>query len=252
MSKEMRRKQILEIMEGTKVVTSVGLSEHFRVTEETIRKDLNYLSEKGLIMRTFGGAALKEKGEQSLEQRSVCNYIQKQKIAIEAAKLICPRDLIVMDAGSTTSVLAQQIKSDSEVIVLTNSLEIMNILSKLDGITLISTGGTLGKKSVSFRGSTAEKTIHSYNLEKAFISCAAVDLQRGVMDTSEEEARVKKSMLEEAKEIYLLADSSKFNGIAHVTLCDWKKITAVITDNEIEAETLEEFRQAGLDVIVAS
>ena len=58
MSKEMRRKQILEIMEGTKVVTSVGLSEHFRVTEETIRKDLNYLSEKGLIMRTFGGAAL--------------------------------------------------------------------------------------------------------------------------------------------------------------------------------------------------
>ena len=67
MSKEMRRKQILEIMEGTKVVTSVGLSEHFRVTEETIRKDLNYLSEKGLIMRTFGGAALKEKGEQSLD-----------------------------------------------------------------------------------------------------------------------------------------------------------------------------------------
>ncbi|HIY02160.1 MAG TPA: DeoR/GlpR family DNA-binding transcription regulator [Candidatus Blautia faecipullorum] len=252
MSKDTRRKQILEILEKSKDVTSVALSEHFHVTEETIRKDLNYLSGAGLVIRTFGGAMLKESGEKSLEQRSVCNYAQKQKIAREAAKLIYSQDLIVMDAGSTTSVLANHIADNSEVIVITNSLEIMNILSKREGITLISTGGTLGKKSMSFRGRTAEKTIHSYNLQKAFISCAALDLNKGIMDTSEAETNVKKSMIEEAKEIYLLADSSKFNGIAHVTVCGLDKITAVITDDAIEEDVLQKFRRAGVRVIVAS
>lgn len=252
MSKDTRRKQILEILGESKDVTSVGLSEYFHVTEETIRKDLNYLSAAGLVIRTFGGATLKESGEQSLEQRSVCNYAQKQKIVLEAAKLISPRDLIVMDAGSTTNALSRQIQPDSEVVVITNSLEIMNILSEKDGITVISTGGTLGKKSMSFRGNIAEKAIHAYNLQKAFISCAALDLQRGIMDTSEAEARVKQCMMKEAKEIYLLADSSKFNGIAHVTVSSLEEITAVITDDEIDPAILKEFEEAGIKVIVAS
>jgi len=105
---------------------------------------------------------------------------------------------------------------------------------------------------MSFRGILAEKAISSYNLQKAFISCAAVDAQRGIMDTSEQEVRVKLRMIDETEEVYLLADSSKFNRIAHVTVCDFSRITAIITDDEIDLETVEKFKHIGVNIIIAT
>jgi len=252
MKKEARCSEILNMLATTKAVTSTELSKYFHVTEETIRKDLFYLSEKGQIIRTFGGATLKENVEQSLEQRIVRNYRQKMKIAYEVAKLIKPRDLIVIDAGSTSMLLAKMIQPNSDVIVITNSLENINILANIEGITVVGTGGTLSNKSMSFRGILAEKAISSYNLQKAFISCAAVDAQRGIMDTSEQEVRVKLRMIDETEEVYLLADSSKFNRIAHVTVCDFSRITAIITDDEIDLETVEKFKHIGVNIIIAT
>jgi DeoR/GlpR family transcriptional regulator of sugar metabolism len=252
MSKEIRRDKIYEIVKNSKIVSVEELSDCFKVTEETIRKDLTYLSDKGLVMRTFGGAAIKEYGgERPLEQRMIQNYQEKQKIAAEAFKLIQPNDLVVMDAGSTVMLLAQNIQQNSGVVVITNSLEITNSLSKMEGITVVCTGGKLRSKSMSFQGAHTENAIRSYNVQKAFISCAAVDLKKGIMDTNEDEVRVKNCMIEEAKEVYVLADSSKINSIAHVTTCEIAKITAVITDDGIDKEIVRDYTQAGVRMIIA-
>lgn len=252
MSKETRRDKIFELIKNAKNVSCDELSSCFGVTEETIRKDLQYLSDKGMIIRTFGGAAIKEYGnERPLDQRIIQNYSEKQRIAVEASKLILPGDLIVMDAGSTIMLLAQNMKRDSNIVVVTNSLETTNILAKTEGITVICTGGMLRTKSMSFQGSHAENAIRSYNVQKAFISCAAVDLRRGIMDTNEGEVRIKICMIEEADKVYLLADSSKINGIAHVTTCDLSKITAIITDSGVEDETVREYEESGVKIIIA-
>lgn len=251
MSKEARREKILDLINSTKMVTSEELSRLFNVTEETIRKDLTYLSEQGHIIRTFGGATIKDDSDQPLVQRSIHNYIEKEKIAREAVKLIRDKDLIVMDAGSTIAVLARYIRPHSDVVAVTNSLEIINVLSKVEGVTVISTGGKLRTKSMSFQGINAERSIGLYNLQKAFMSCEAVDLQKGVMDANEAEAQVKMRMIEEASEVYLLADHSKFQNIAHITTCKIQKITAIITDNGIDPEIVKAFQDAGVKMIIA-
>jgi len=252
MSKQTRRDRIFELIKNAKKVTSEELSKCFGVTEETIRKDLQYLSDKGLIIRTFGGAAIKEYGgERPLNQRMIQNYSEKKKIAAEAASLIHSGNLIVMDAGSTITLLAQYIEQNSDVVVITNSLETTNFLAKSEGITVICAGGKLRVKSMSFQGAQTENAIRSYNVQKAFISCAAVDLKRGIMDTNEGEVRVKNCMIEEADEVYLLADSSKINSIAHVTTCDLSKITAIVTDDGIDNDTVKEYERAGVKMIIA-
>lgn len=251
-SKEQRRSEILKYIELAKTASCAELSERFSVTEETIRKDLQELSEAGSLIRTFGGAAIREYGsERSLEQRIIQNYGVKQKIADAALRFIRRGDLIAMDAGSSISVLAQKIPSDLDVIVLTNSLETTNILAKVSGVSVICTGGKLRQKSQSFQGVLAENAIRAYNLQKAFISCAAVDIKMGVMDTNEEEARIKQHIISQACEIYLLADSSKIGGIAHVTTCDIHKVTTLVTDNGISEEALSQLRLAGIQVVVA-
>lgn len=252
MSKNTRRDAMLEYIRSAKKATCEELSRYFGVTEETIRKDLNFLSEQGGVIRTFGGAALRETGgEMSMDQRKIQRYPQKQKIAAAAEKLIVTGDLVVMDAGSSMVMLAQAISEEKHIIAVTNSLEITNVLAHKPHVTVFCTGGKLRTKSMSFQGAHAENAIRSYNVNKAFITCTAVDWQRGIMDTNEDEVRVKLCMVNEAREVYLLADSSKIEGIAHVTTCDISRVTAIITDSEISADALEQFRAAGVRVIVA-
>ncbi len=251
MLREERRALILKYITQKKVASSEELSEQFAVTSETIRQDLSYLSNKNLIIRTFGGAMMKEDNDSSLEQRTVINLEEKQKIANRALEYIEHGDLIVMDAGSTLVEVAKRIEDNTEVVIVTNSLEILNQLSQKNGITVIGTGGKLRSKSKSFQGRNAINAIGSYNLQKAFISAEAVGLDVGIMDTNEAEASVKRSMIEAAKSVTVLADHSKFKKMAHITVCPLDKIDRVITDEKTEQGIIEELQRHGIEVIVA-
>lgn len=246
-----RREKIVEYLKNRKVATSEELSKRFYVTEETIRKDLNYLSEKGMIIRTFGGAIYKDEYDPSLAQRTIYNFEEKKLIAETASSLINERDSIILDAGSTTIELAKYIKENSETVVVTNSLEIINILSKVQGVSVISTGGLLRATSMSFQGKVAENSIENYNIQRAFISAKAISANEGIMDTNEVEANVKRKMLDKAKDITLLADNSKFSKIAHVTVCSIDRINRIITDKGTSTDVLKEFTDRGIEVIIA-
>jgi len=251
-AKTNRQKEIVKYIKARKSASSTELSGFFSVTEETIRKDLQELSDRGELLRTFGGAAVREyNGERPLNQRVIQHYAEKQKIACMAAKLITADNLIVMDASSTISVLAKEIPNNLNVVVLTNSLENTNTLSQNAGVTVYCTGGKLHKKSLSFQGILTESAIKTYNAEKAFISCAALDRRLGVMDTNEEEARVKRNMMAISREVYLLTDSSKIGSIAHITTCPIGALTAIVTDSGVSQATVREFEDAGVRVMIA-
>ena len=232
-------------------MTILELSKEFGVTEETIRKDLQELSEEGKLLRTFGGAAIREYGtERPLDQRIIQNLSEKQKIARAAVELLGEGNMIVMDAGSTTSVLAKSLPHDKRIIVLTNSLEITNILATQPGISVICTGGRLREKSMSLQGVLAESSIESFNAELAFISCAAVDVKLGVMDSNEGEARIKQKMIGMAREVYLLADSMKIGGIAHITTCPISKLTESSPTTASLQKNVQMLENSGIQVII--
>jgi len=245
-----RRELILKYIHDNRVASSEELSQHFNVTNETIRQDLNYLNEKGHIIRTFGGAMLKDDYDPSLEQRTIINFEEKQKIAKKALEFIDRKDLIVMDAGSSVIEFARRIEEDSEVVIVTNSLEILNRLSKVKGITVIGAGGKLRTRSMSFQGTNAENTIASYNLQKAFISAEAIGLNEGIMDTNEAEASVKRCMIDVAREVTLLVDHSKFAKMAHITVCKLDKVHRIITDDKTDKEIIKKLKEKGIEVIV--
>ena len=250
MLREERRGLVLKYIQENHSATSEELSEHFCVTNETIRQDLNYLNDKKHIIRTFGGAILRDEYDPPLEQRTIINYEDKQKIAKEALKYINEKDLIVMDAGSTLIEVARRIEKNSETVIITNSLEILNRLCKVPGITVIGAGGKLRSRSMSFQGRNAEKTISSYNLQKAFISAEAVGLNEGIMDTNEAEASVKRCMIDVAREVTLLADHSKFDNMSHITVCPLDNIDRLITDSKTDIKIIEGLREKGIEVIV--
>ena len=126
-----RRSEIVRIVREKKQMSCVELSKAFGVTEETIRKDLQELSEKGELLRTFGGAMVREYGtERSLDQRIIQNLEQKKRIAQKAVSTLKSGDLVAMDAGSTVTMMAKAIPDHLKITVLTNSLEICNILSE--------------------------------------------------------------------------------------------------------------------------
>jgi DeoR/GlpR family transcriptional regulator of sugar metabolism len=250
MLRDERRELVYKYIQANHSATSEELSEQFHVTNETIRQDLNYLNDKKYVIRTFGGAILRDEYDPPLEQRTITNFEDKQKIANEALKYINPKDLIVMDAGSTLIEVAKRIEKNSEVVIVTNSLEILNRLSKVQGINVIGAGGKLRTRSMSFQGKNAERTISSYNLQKAFISAEAVGLDEGIMDTNEAEASVKRCIIEVAREVTLLADHSKFENMAHITVCPLENIDRIITDAKTDTRIIEELRNRGIEVIV--
>lgn len=247
---EVRREQIYAYIRNNGNATSEELSRLFNVTEETIRKDLNQLSEKGLVIRTFGGAMIKEEYDPSLDQRTVDNFEEKKAIAKAAALLIEDRDSLILDAGSTTIQLAKEIRENSQAVVVTNSLEILNVLAKIQGIKVICLGGTLRSNSMSFQGQLAESSIKNYNIHKAFISAKGVGIEEGVMDSNEPEARVKKRMIEAAREVILLVDHTKFLKLAHETVCPIDKITRIITDSKVDPQIVQEYQERGIEMMV--
>ena len=245
-----RRQRILELVQENRSVTNEELQQEFNVTKETIRKDLNALSEKGHIVRKFGGAIIRDEYDPSFEQRMTSNLDEKRQIAKEAVGLIEANDIIALDSSSTTFELAKLLTSEKELVVLTNSLKVLNVLARQEKITTISTGGTLRKRSLSFQGEAVRNTINTYNIRKAFVSAKALDFDNGIMDSNEEEAAVKRIMLEKAQDVTLLIDHAKLSYMAHITVCPVNKIDRIITSSLADAQIMDKYRRVGIDVTV--
>ena len=245
-----RRQRILELVQKSRSVTNEELLKEFEVTKETIRKDLNALAEKRHIVRTFGGAIVRDDYDPSFEQRLISNLEEKRQIAKEAVGYIKPNDIIAFDSSSTTFELANLLSGDQELVVITNALKVMNVLAKYNSITAICTGGILRSRSLSFQGEAAKNTINTYNIDKAFVSAKALDFEKGIMDSNEGEADIKRLMLEKAKDVTMMVDHDKLTHMAHVTVCPASRINRIITSALADAGILDKFRRAGIDVIV--
>ncbi len=246
-----RRNQIVDIVRKKNSVSCIELSKILNVTPETIRRDLTYLDEKGLLKRTHGGAVASPEEISNSESRILENFDMKKAIAKKAAAFIEEKDVLFFDAGTTTFLLCENIPDDKELFVITNSKKCIDKLIEKEKINIISSGGLLRRKTMAFVGSSAEQTIHSHALKKAFISALAVSTEFGILDSHYDEAGINKIAISKAVETYLLVDSSKFNKIAYINVAPLDSVTAIITDNKLDDSIKEELRQLNINVIIA-
>ncbi|WP_027955221.1 DeoR/GlpR family DNA-binding transcription regulator [Halobacillus kuroshimensis] len=247
-----RRQQIVDIVNEKNSVRVTELSQIFSVTEETIRRDLEKLESDGRIARSHGGAVKapqhKALNEIPYFEREIINVKEKKEIAEEAVKQVDPGDKILLDASSTAWYMAKSL-SDIPITVLTNSIKVAIELSNKKQITVISTGGQLLQKSLSYVGPLAESSLNSYHVEKAFISCKGFDLEHGMSESNELQSIIKNKMMDIADLVYIMVDHNKFGLRAFSQINNKEKVDCVITDRETNESMTEALRKNGIRVI---
>lgn len=247
-----RHRKILDLVNERSSIRVTELSNIFGVTEETIRRDLEKLEKDNLLSRSHGGAVSIEENqsESSYIEREITNAPEKKAIALEAIQLIKAGDQIVLDASTTAWYMAKELP-DMPLTVLTNSIKVALELSKKEQIRVISTGGSLLSQSLSYVGPLAERSLSMYHVNKAFISCKGVHLEKGFSDFNELQALVKKQMMEIAEETVLMVDSSKFGVRSFSQISSLAYINCMITDSKIEERTKRELEEKNINLILA-
>lgn len=248
-----RRSLILNLLNENKSILVQDMAIHFNVTEETIRRDLRVLEKQGLLLRTHGGAVLPDDtiSEPSLEVRQVINITGKNAIGREAAKKISDGDTIILDASTSSLYVAKNIKDKRSVTVITNANKIIHELSDCSEITLISTGGTLRHRSMSFVGRAAENALDCYYANKAFISAKGFSPDQGLSDSNELESDFRKKMIQRSREVIFLCDHTKFNKVGYLTTTGLESVHTIISDVALPEEWLEKTDKLGIKTIVA-
>ncbi|MCS7458663.1 DeoR/GlpR family DNA-binding transcription regulator [Paenibacillus doosanensis] len=244
-----RWQKIVQLVNERGSIRVTELSAICEVTEETIRRDLDKLESEGKLLRSHGGAVSipSSQAETPYIERETTNADEKRRIAQAAVGHVNEHDRIILDASSTAWYMAQHLP-DIPLTVLTNSIKVAIELSTKEKVKVISTGGLLSPRSLSYVGPLAERSLSTYHVDKAFISCKGLHLRRGLSEFNELQALIKQKMIGIADTIYVLADYSKFGlqSLAHVA--SWEQIQHVITDEKTDADTIRQLTELSVNV----
>lgn len=233
-----RKNEILAILQKEQSVLVSELSQRYKVTEETIRRDLEKLEKEGYVKKIYGGAVLNQNisVDLPLKIRQKTNIKEKQLIASVLEKLISEGESIMLDSSSTSLMIAGNIKQKKKLTVITNSVEILIELANAKGVHVISTGGILRDSSLSLGGKNAERTLQQFNVDKAILSCKGFDMEKGATDSNELEAEIKSVMRSCAKTLIWAVDSSKFDKVSFAKIDEIMPGDVVVTNGPVSAE----------------
>jgi len=252
MLRETRLRQIMELLLKEGRVENRELCELLGVSDMTIRRDLDALAEGGEIVRTRGGALLKRDLRKTVAERVPDeNERRKEAIARKAIELIESGQRIFIDSGTTTRWVGRLMPSDSHNVIATNNLAVAMEISDYQNVTLLVIGGELQGSNMSCFGSLTEEQIRRYKLDIAFIGAAAVDMDGYAYTGYPSEAGTKNCIICSAKKSYLLVESAKFGQDDLMNFCHIGSFEAIITDEGILPEMVEQIEQHGTRVIIA-
>ncbi len=258
-----RRMNIVKVVNMHKTATVAEIAEWVGASPATVRRDLAWLDEQGLIIRTRGGATTTDYSSQAILRRSVPAYEQRLNEYVEekrsigqcAAEHIHDGETIILDASSTNHYVLPYLTKKRDLTVLTNSLyiskELMTIAETNPSLTVICSGGTLFMRSHSFIGMIAEQALSQFYVDKAFIGLRGISLQHGLTSPFPEEIPVKRQMIKCAQQVFILADHTKFNLTLASLIAPLNVVHTLITDARITPEVARQMSSAIPNVVIA-
>jgi DeoR/GlpR family transcriptional regulator of sugar metabolism len=250
-----RREKILELLKEDGSAKVVDLARLFKVTEVTIRQDLEKLESEYLIIKEHGGAYLKNV-EDHVKNFSLIhqeNMDKKSAIANKAIEFIASGDTIILDSGSTTTEIAKKIKSAGfkNLTVITNALNIGLLLGTGLDIDVIMTGGEFKPPTLSLTGQKAADFFKGLNVQKLFLATAGISLKSGLTYPSISDLMVKKAMIDAAEVTYLVADSTKIGKGSLASLGALGMVDYLIIDDGINDKDKKLFIENEIELIIA-
>jgi DeoR/GlpR family transcriptional regulator of sugar metabolism len=245
-----RKLKILELINVEDSVKITQLTELFGISRVTARVDLDDLEEKGLVIRTRGGAMHPENipAVRLLSKNLVEGQDAKKAICTEALKLIKPKMTIMIDGGSTLMYLARLVGQMS-VTVVTNSFLVLDELKNSQSVEVFVAGGTLQRPYMALIDTTTSFIFEQIHADIFFMGSPGFTIERGASTRTTIDAEIKKQMIKSASTKCLLADSSKKDKMYMANICGWNDIDYFITDN-LEVDDIERLSQKGVKVML--
>lgn len=251
MALNQRRIKILNLIREDGHAKVQKLADLFKVSEVTIRQDLEALEELGYVQREHGGAFLKEMSSfvKSGQLFNQTHMDQKRELAKKAVSFIEEGDTIILDSGSTTTELAKLLVDYNNLTVITNALNIAMILGEDPRINLIVSGGEFKAPTLSLTGDMAAKMFREIHVNKLFLATAGISADMQLTYPSYSDLSVKSAMIRSADKIFLLADSSKIGATSFASLGRVNLVDTLITDNNITEAQRKLFTDLNVEVL---
>lgn len=236
-----REPDILEIARNEGKVTVEGLASRFGVTVQTIRRDLGDLADQGKLERVHGGAVLPSSvANIGYEDRRGLHDTAKDDIARRCALAIPDGASLFLNIGTSTEALASALLYHQNIMVVTNNLNVANILAANSDCQIVIAGGTLRRSDGGMVGSIAIDTIEQFKVDIAVIGCSALDEDGDLLDFDVQEVSVSKAIIRQSRNTFLVADHSKFQRHAPVKIASLQDISTIFTDRPLpDALTLK-------------
>lgn len=235
-----RQSKILELIFDQGEVSVEELSTHFKISQVTIRKDLNLLQEKNFIKRTHGSAVICNATD--IDFRLNIKYKEKLKIALFALTFINEGETIILENSSTNAILARELSKMKNLTIITNSLYICELL-KFSNNSLILIGGDLNNSEESFVGYLAEQSLKLLNADKAFLGSCGFRIDFGITSPDEPSILVSKAMCKSSKQVFVLTESAKFYYRSLFSSIPFNMINYIISNEKPSDEFLDVFRE---------
>jgi DeoR/GlpR family transcriptional regulator of sugar metabolism len=260
---EERHEKILEIIKEKKRVEVQELSKIFKVSEDSIRRDLRLMEQRGLINRTYGGAVLPNKKGvfPTFSERNNISVQIKEKIAKLASTFIEDNDTILLDGSTTISRIIPFLSIFNGLTVITNSIAIAyEINNSLHNVKLVILGGIVNQNIANTISIDTLKAIEKLNVDKAFIAPCFISEKWGLSCDSIEEAHIQRAMIEVSRKVFILLDSGKIGATSSlnnapkslVTISPIREDFTIITDSNIGFDIMGDFKEyinKGLKII---
>ncbi len=251
---EHRRRQLLEYVKRHGAANVVELSESLYVSEATVRRDLLELERRGQIERTHGGAVPVHAGmtfEPHYIDKAKLQAKAKRAIALEAARMVKDGDVVILDSGSTTHALAMALREKMNLTIVTTDVKVAYDLSSHTSMDVIVVGGRVRPQLYAIIGHFAEHNLADVHANLAFVGADAISIEAGVTNATLEEVPVKRRVIRAADRAVLIADHTKFDRVSLARVAPLNEFHHCITDSGVDAQQLERFRAAELDIMVA-
>jgi DeoR/GlpR family transcriptional regulator of sugar metabolism len=240
-----RRDLLLSHLQTSGDASVAELAGDLGVTPATIRRDLQWLAGEGRVLRTYGGATLAERRA----GRQPTATAAKRAIAAAAVRLVPDGATIAIGSGTTTLELARRLV-DRRLTVITNALDVANVLVDRPGIELVILGGVVRPGMHSLLGHLAELATAELRADTLFMGIGAISVEHGLMNDSIPEIQTDRALRRMARSVVVLADATKFDQVAPAYVFDLDEVETIITDRGIGREQVAALERRGLRVVV--
>jgi len=249
MLKRERQAYILHQVHLHNKVLCTDLSQHIKVSDDTIRRDLQELAEAGKIIKVHGGALSPSFHNGQQITKEVYSYQQKKTIAQKAVELIRDGMFVLTGGGTTILELARTLPTQLRATFISGSVPAIYEYMNHPNIDVIAIGDKVSKNSKITVGSEAISRIRQLKADLCFLGINAIDIENGVSDNDWEVVQIKRAMVESSKRLVCLTISEKINSLQPIQVCDIKKIDTLITELDPTDPLLKPYVQAGINVL---